>query len=180
MDETTLSLCPASPILLPCGEEIGTRDLRSGDARLYPRFHANVTAEDRRTRFFSSSPLSESQIARLTRTDAANAIIRAAIGQRSGDLYGVSRLHRIEGRTGEFAVMVRSDVKGRGLGQRLLAEVIAAAPGIGIDRIVGLILPENACMRGLVEHLGFAVTCDPAEPGLLRASLAVMPQPLAA
>ena len=88
-----------------------------------------------------------------------------------GELYGVGRLHRTEGRQGEFAVMVRSDLKGQGLGGLLLRQVIEQAPAIGVSEVFGLILPDNAGMRALAEELGFEIGPDPAEAGMLRASL---------
>lgn len=153
--------------------EIVIRDLEPEDEALYPEFHAEVTASDRRLRFFSSAPIGAIQAHRLTHFDPADAIALAAIGRVDGKLYGVSRLHRVEGDLGEFAVMVRSDLKGQGLGRRLLEEVLDHASTIGISRIVGLILTENAGMLALVRELGFEIASDPEEAGVLRASIDV-------
>lgn len=156
--------------MLRCGTEVVFRDLHPDDDALYPEFHANVSARDRRLRFFSSAPISERQIHRLTHFDDREAVARAAIGRHDGKLYGVSRLHRVEGRSGEFAVMVRSDLKGQGLGRSLLTQVIDRASSIGIDRVVGLILPDNTGMLALVHELGFETHPDPEEAGVMRAS----------
>ncbi|WP_166652384.1 GNAT family N-acetyltransferase [Enterovirga rhinocerotis] len=151
------------------------RALQPGDDVLYPEFHSHVSGSDRRLRFFSAAPLSERQIFRLTRYDPREAVVRAAVGIDCGELYGVGRLHRIQGRQGEFAVMVRSDLKGQGLGGLLLRQVIERAPSIGVTEVVGLVLPENTGMRALAEELGFAIAPDPEESGLLRASLDLEP-----
>ncbi len=147
------------------------RALQPGDDALYPAFHRQVSAADRRLRFFSAAPLSERQVYRLTHYDPRDAVVRAAIGMEDGELYGVGRLHRMEGRQGEFAVMVRSDLKGQGLGGLLLRQVIEQAPSIGVSDVVGLILPDNTGMRALAEELGFEIGPDPGESGVLRASL---------
>lgn len=157
--------------MLRCGKEIVFRDLMPDDDALYPEFHAEVTARDRRLRFFTPAPINLRQAHGLTHFDPAQAIARAAIGQDDGKLYGVSRLHRVEGDLGEFAVMVRSDLKGQGLGRRLLQQVMDRAGLIGVVRIVGLILPENAGMLALATELGFDIRSDPEEAGVLRASL---------
>jgi acetyltransferase len=162
---------------LRCGTRVVLRDLVPDDEALYPAFHARVSRRDRRLRFFSPAPLSAGQMHRLTHFAPGEAVARAAVGLDDGELYGVARLHRIEGETGEFAVMVRSDLKGQGLGRRLLEEVIARAPSLGISHVIGLVLPENAGMLALASELGFAVRPDNEEAGVLRASLDLAGEP---
>jgi len=158
-------------MVLHCGTHIVFRDLHPEDDVLYPQFHAHVSAADRRLRFFSPAPISQRQIYRLTHFNSDDAVARAAVGEVDGQLYGVSRLHRMDGTTGEFGVMVRSDLKGCGLGRRLLEQVIERAPCIGVSQVIGLILPENAGMLALAHELGFETRPDPDEAGVIRASL---------
>lgn len=157
--------------MLRCGIPVVVRDLLPEDDALYPEFHAHVSAQDRRLRFFTAAPVSERQMHRLTHFDAREAIACAAIGRDDGKLYGVSRLHRMGDGIGEFAVMVRSDLKGQGLGRRLLQLVIDRAQEVGVSRVVGLVLPENVGMLALAEELGFDVRPDSEEAGVLRVSL---------
>ena len=56
----------------------------------------------------------------------------------------------------EFAVIVRSDIKGRGLGRALLDKMVRYCRGRGTAMMVGKVLRENARMRALAEELGFA------------------------
>ena len=158
-------------MMLRCGTEIVLRDLRPEDQALYPEFHAHVSGSDRRLRFFSAAPVSERQMYRLTHFDPHDAVVLAAVGAVDGLLYGVGRIHGIGGGVGEFAVMVRSDLKGQGLGRRLLEQVIARAPTIGVTEVMGLILRENTGMLTLAEELGFTIRPDPGEIGVMRASL---------
>jgi acetyltransferase len=57
----------------------------------------------------------------------------------------------------EFAVTVRSDLKGKGLGVMLMNKLIAYCRARGTREIVGEALPQNAPVIGLVKKLGFTV-----------------------
>lgn len=147
------------------------RPLRSEDARLYPDFDARLTDEDRRLRFFTPAHMSAGQIKRLTEFDRGSALAEVAIDVADGRMLGVSRLHRFAPGAGEFAVAVRSDVKGQELGRHLLHRVIDRADDIGVDSIEGIILQENAGMLALARDLGFAIGPHDSDPALLRARL---------
>ena len=58
----------------------------------------------------------------------------------------------------EFAVTVRSDLKGKGLGRILMGKLIDYCRSRGTREIVGEVLPQNSRMIGLVRKLGFEVT----------------------
>ena len=60
----------------------------------------------------------------------------------------------------KFAMVVRSDLKGRGLGRLLLAKMVAFLARQGTRRVAGYVMPENLAMRGLALKVGFVV--DPA------------------
>ena len=55
----------------------------------------------------------------------------------------------------EFAIIVRSDLKGRGLGRRLLEKMVAYLASRGTQRIVARVRRENKPMRELALALGF-------------------------
>jgi acetyltransferase len=57
----------------------------------------------------------------------------------------------------EFAVAVRSDMKGHGLGKLLMTRIIAYARRRGTRFIVGEILRENAPMLALAKACGFEI-----------------------
>jgi GNAT superfamily N-acetyltransferase len=54
----------------------------------------------------------------------------------------------------EFAIIVRSDVKGIGLGRALLEKAIRYCQERGIGELVGRVLPENQAMLSLARDLG--------------------------
>jgi acetyltransferase len=71
-----------------------------------------------------------------------------AVGRVVADLDNVSA---------EFAVTVRLDLKGKGLGMLLMNKLIAYCRARGAREIVGESLPQNAPVIGLVRKLGFTV-----------------------
>lgn len=154
--------------VLSDGTRVLMRPLRPEDAALYPDFIAHVTPEDARLRFFVAiRELSDERIAELTRIDYSRAMAFIAIEEASGAMLGVVRLHRdAEGRGGEYAVIVRSSLKGRGLGWLLMQRMIDYARTIGLADVHGQVLAENTTMLRMCAELGFGVRDDPASKGI--------------
>jgi len=150
--------------VLADGTRVLVRPLRPQDGALYPDFIAHVTIEDTRLRFFAPiRELSEQRIAELTRLDYARAMAFIAIAEASGEMLGVVRLHLdADSQGGEYAVIVRSAMKGHGLGWLLMRRMIDYAKAIGLRRIHGQVLAENTTMLSMCRHLGFHVADDPS------------------
>ena len=70
----------------------------------------------------------------------------------------------------EYAVAVRSDWKGRGLGYLLMTRLIDVARQRGISELVGEVLRENEPMLQMCRELGFAIAADPSDPAVLMVS----------
>ena len=66
----------------------------------------------------------------------------------------------------EYDVLVRTDMKGKGVGYQLMTDALALARERGFERIVGYISSENHAMLQMVGELGF--TLGPAEAGVQR------------
>ena len=164
------------------GTRVLMRPLEPKDAALYPDFTAHVTLEDARLRFFSAiSELSEERVAELTHLDYDRAMAFIAIGEASGDMLGVVRLHLDDDREGgEYAVIVRSALKGHGLGWLLMQRMIEYARMIGLKRVHGQVLAENTTMLHMCEHLGFQVGDDPHAKDIKVVTLDLAAQPPAA
>ena len=60
----------------------------------------------------------------------------------------------------EFAIMVRSDLKGRGLGYLLLAKMVRYLKSRGTRVLAGDGLRQNSAMTRLARGLGFTLTAS--------------------
>ena len=58
----------------------------------------------------------------------------------------------------DFALVVRSDLKGQGLGRRLLQSLISYCQSCGIGELCGETMDGNLRMQRLAKSLGFTVT----------------------
>ncbi|MBP6013334.1 MAG: bifunctional acetate--CoA ligase family protein/GNAT family N-acetyltransferase [Alphaproteobacteria bacterium] len=150
------------------------RPIKPEDAGPLQDTIASSDPEDVRMRFFSTlQRLPDILAKRLTQIDYDREMAFAVIDE-SGELpqgVGVVRLALDPDRTrGEYAVMVRSDRIGTGLGYRLMQEIIAYARTTGAKQIFGDVLAENARMLGMCAKLGFERTGSP-EPGVVEVTL---------
>lgn len=153
--------------VLSDGTRILMRPLKPADAALYPAFADDVTLNDSRLRFFAPiNALSAGRIAELTQLDYARAMAFIAIEEATGDMLGVVRLHRDEKGGGDYAVIVRSHLKGNGLGWLLMQRMIEYAKAEALTQVQGHVLAENATMLRMCEQLGFRIADDPAESGI--------------
>jgi len=158
--------------VLPDGTRILVRPLKPEDAALYPAFASDVTLNDARLRFFAPvNKLSEGRIAQLTRLDYSRAMAFIAIEEATGEMLGVVRLHRDGKNGGEFAVIVRSSLKGNGLGWLLMQRMIEYAKAKALKQVQGHVLAENKAMLRMCERLGFRIADDPTEPGVKTVTL---------
>jgi acetyltransferase len=148
------------------------RPIRPADALLYPAFLAHTEAEDLRLRFMAPRRQFPQELAlRLTQLDYDREIAFVALTPE-GELAGVSRLAcDPDHRSGEYALLVRSDLQGRGIGAALMRILIDYARADGLERVEGIVLAENRGMRGLIQRLGFATELDVTEPGVVRSRL---------
>ncbi len=155
------------------GRKIFFRPIRPEDEKLLRKFLEKITLTDLRLRFFAPiKEFSDLFIARLTQLDYARAMAFIAIDEEHGDLLGVVRLHiDANFEAGEYAVLVRSDLKGQGLGWKLMELMIEYARREGLKRIEGEVLAENTSMLEMCRELGFQSTSLAEDPTLRQVKL---------
>ena len=152
------------------GTGIFVRPMRPEDEPLLHKFLEKVSAEDVRLRFFAPvKAFSHPFLARLTQLDYARAMAFAALDETSGEVLGIVRLHADANyEKAEYAILIRSDLKGRGLGWQLMELMIRYARSEGLRHIEGQVLQENDTMLQMCRQLGFRIADDPHD-GTIRA-----------
>ena len=73
----------------------------------------------------------------------------------------------------EYAILLRSDLKGVGLGWTLMTLIIEWARAEGLQTIRSQVLAENTRMLALCRQLGFEITTDPDDTALRIVTLSV-------
>lgn len=148
------------------------RPIRPEDEPALQEFVRRLTPEDIRLRFFSHlRELDHKMAAGLTQIDYERQMALLAVhhGASPPEIWGVVRINAdAEGAQAEYAIAVRSDLKGKGLGRLLMEEILDYAERRGIGEIWGEVLAENKAMLGLIRKLGFSVAPDFDEPGVMR------------
>jgi acetyltransferase len=142
------------------GQAILLRPIRPEDEDQHREFLASLDPEDIRLRVFNSRRAIEpAELHRLTHIDYEREMV--FIAQASGPdgkprTLGVVRaVTDPDNSDAEFAIIVRSELKGRGLGRLLLAKMISYARSRGTKRLVGIVLRENQSMLTLARDNGF-------------------------
>ncbi|HYF54258.1 MAG TPA: bifunctional acetate--CoA ligase family protein/GNAT family N-acetyltransferase [Salinarimonas sp.] len=157
------------------GREVFVRPVRPEDEGLFLEFFQHVSSEDLRLRFFAPiRDFSHAFLARLIQIDYARAIAFVAIEARTGAMMGAVRLHAdANHETGEYAILVRSDLKGIGIGWELMCLMIEWAKAEGLSKIEGQVLRENTIMLDMCRRLGFAVRPDAGDPDIMDVTLPI-------
>ena len=159
--------------ILPSGLAVHIRPIRPDDELLIRTMLSRVSLDDIRLRFFSPiKEFSHAFLARLAQLDYARAMAFIALERGTGEALGVVRLVADANHDkGEYAILVRSDHKGGGLGWRLMEIIIAWARDDGLKRIEGQVLRTNAVMLKMCRQLGFSLRDDPQDPNCNVVSL---------
>ncbi len=95
-----------------------------------------------------------------------------AVGQLAGDILGVARfIADPDYRRAEYAIIVASDLKGRGLGWLLMQHLIDYARVEQLSELFGEVLAENETMLSMCRQLGFKVGSVVDDPALKQVTL---------
>ncbi len=151
-------------VVLKNGRKVTLRPIRPEDEPAHRVFIARLTDDDLRLRFFGvvRREFDHKDMARFTQIDYDREMAFIATGETEGggtETLGVIRTStNPDNSEAEFAIVVRSDLKGMSLGKVLFEKMIRYTRERGTTRIKGQTMPENAAMAGLARHLGFAVS----------------------
>lgn len=149
-------------VTLRQGRTVLVRPIRPEDEPAHHEFFKRLSPEDLRLRFFGVvRELSHMEMTRLTQIDYEREMAFIATApDESGrpETLGVVRASsKPDNSQAEFAVIVRSDQKGQGLGRLLMEKMIRYCRERGTLALTGQALPDNKGMQALAQALGFAV-----------------------
>jgi len=155
------------------GWRVFVRPIRPEDEPLIHQFLRHVTSQDLRLRFFAPmKQFTHEFIARLTQLDYARAMAFVAFDEATHEMIGVVRIHSDSiYESAEYAILLRSDLKGRGLGWAMMQLIIEYAKSEGLKAISGEVLQENTVMLEMCRDLGFEVKTDPVEHDVCNVKL---------
>ncbi|KFN18594.1 bifunctional acetate--CoA ligase family protein/GNAT family N-acetyltransferase [Aeromonas bestiarum] len=151
------------------------RPIRPEDEPAHKQFVLKVSDEDRYKRFFADvGELGHEELARMTQIDYDREMAFVAIGQDgafSQQILGVVRaISNPDLSDAEFAILVRSDLKGLGLGKLMMEKIVRYARERGIGQLSGMTMPSNRGMINLAKRLGFKIDIQ-LEDGVVNMEL---------
>jgi len=160
-------------LVLHDGGRIVFRAITPNDEILLRALLGHVSKEDLRLRFFDSiKEFSPHFIAGLIELDGVRARAFVAIDEAGSEMLGVVWIYCDSMRAnGEYAILLRSDLKGRGLGWDLMQLIIEYARAEGLSRLGGQVLQENFTMLKMCRELGFVVRTDADDRGVCDVEL---------
>jgi acetyltransferase len=147
--------------VLESGRRVLIRPIRPEDEPAHYDFLAQVTPEDIRLRFFGTvRTLPHSEMARLTQIDydremAFVAVAPRADGRGSETLGVVRTVADLNNEQAEYAILVRSDLKGQRLGRKLMDKMVEYCRSRATKRITGMVMRDNKRMLDMVHDIGF-------------------------
>jgi len=161
----------------PDGEQpLLLRPIRPEDGPAHVALFNALTPDDVRYRMFVRiRELQPSQLARFTQIDYDREMAFIATRRNAEGVNETLAVGRVvadpDNTSAEFAVTVRSDLKGMGLGRIMMEKLIAYSRQRGTGEIVGEALPQNSRIVAMVKKLGFEVTVG--EEGIRKMRLAL-------
>ncbi|OEF27630.1 bifunctional acetate--CoA ligase family protein/GNAT family N-acetyltransferase [Vibrio rumoiensis] len=141
------------------GEMCLFRPVLPEDEQKMANFITRVSREDLYKRFFSDvGEFNHEALANLTQIDYDRemAFVATRMENKQEVLLGVARVvadsHNYDA---EFSILVRSDLKGKGLGKMLMQKLIDYSRTKGTIRLSGITMPSNKGMVSLAKKLNF-------------------------
>ena len=154
------------------GNTYTIRPIRWSDGEHLKKLLASLSEESRFMRFLANiKEYTPKQLARLIQIDYHRDMALAATVDHGDDedVIGVARYMLLPNTTSaEFAIVVRDDYQGQGIGAKLMNALLDVAREQQLKVIEGLVLAKNSHMLSLMQRLGFSIEADPDDQTLRR------------
>jgi acetyltransferase len=134
------------------------RPVTAGDRARIAEAFARLGRESRYQRFLHPKPrLSDAELDYFSNVDGVTHDALAAVDPRDGSFAGIARYAVLDDRamTADLAFSVIDEWQGRGVGTRLLGDLLPRAAANGIERFIALTLSDNTAARALLRRYGF-------------------------
>jgi len=159
------------------GPTVTLRPIRPEDAEMEQAFVKGLSAETRYFRFMDTlRELTPQMLVRFTQIDYDREMAFVATVREDGreTEIGVARyVANPDGESCEYALVIADGWQRKGLGRRMMEQLIAVARAHGLRSMVGHVLTENRGMLALCRKLGFVIGDGAEGPMVKRATLAL-------
>lgn len=160
-------------VTLPDGTAFRLRPIRPEDEPAMLAAFDLLSADAKEQRFFRAmARASHGMVAGLTQIDYDREmafVLTSLDPAEPPQIFADVRIHMDPDREGaEYAIIVRDDVAGRGLGSLLMQRILAYARSIGVQHIFGKVLIHNERMLAICRRLGFSLRAEPEMPAILH------------
>ncbi|MDW6022523.1 GNAT family N-acetyltransferase [Mesorhizobium sp. BAC0120] len=144
---------------------IHIRELHATEERACEAFFRRLDRDDIHYRF--GAPRSSGAYL-LPRRKGADCSLAFAAVDGTQNILAIANVECLSTDAAEVALIVRSDLKRRGLGSAMLAHVVCWAEHSRVRRLTGFVLPDNTAMLRLASTMGFR--CVGRDPTLIELS----------
>jgi acetyltransferase len=148
------------------GVPVIIRPIRPEDEPLLVKFHAGLSEQSVRSRYFGAIGLEQRTVHERLRRVCFNDYDREiALVVESNDpateILAVARLSKVHGlNESEFALLIGDAWQDKGLGRELLKRLVQIARREKLERIFGRIAAGNAAMKRVSTRAGFGLRFD--------------------
>jgi acetyltransferase len=163
----------SSPLLLPewsaqlvtrDGLKLNVRPASPDDQQLVLKFLGALSPEDLRFRFLAAVRPSDALARMLTQVDHSKTENLLAFDDRDGRLAATAMIAAESSpEIAEVAIMVRSDLKGKGIGWTLLGHACEYAKARGFQRVECVEQSDNRTAVSLEQEFGFESRSSPGD-----------------
>ena len=151
------------------GSQVIIRPVRPEDEIRMIRFHKTLSSDTVYFRYLRLLSLDQrirherlSQMCFVDYDRQMGLVVTEKKDGQDEDILAICRFVRLpDGKNADFAVVVSDLYQGKGLGKLAMEHLIRIARAEGLDKLTGIIHPENTPMLQLCGKLGFTLTKDP-------------------
>ena len=166
-DEQNFAIRPYSGELIETlqwqGRTLTLRPIRPEDEAQHMAFLTRLDPDDIRMRvFYSRRNIEHAELAHLVQINYEREMAFVAVAHEPDDASGPEQTLGVVravadpyNHDAEFGIIIRSDLKGQGLGKLMMNKMIRYLRAHGTQRLIGTVIAENRRMRALAQSLGF-------------------------